>query len=105
MSMTETPTPAPTPIPILSQHELRKRKWEREGDTVGNYRVVCAHCQKEAFKRHPTAKFCGIDCQEKHRYERLRDGRSAPRLAVDGEIVQDRRAQSAVPSRGGSPAC
>lgn len=58
-----------------SQQELRKLKWEREGDSVGNYRIVCVNCQKEAFKRHPSAKFCGIDCQEKHRYEKIKGKR------------------------------
>jgi hypothetical protein len=55
-----------------AQQELRKKKWEQVGDTIGNYRIECSYCGKEAFKRHPTAKFCGIDCQEKHRYEKIK---------------------------------
>lgn len=57
---------------MTTQHEQRKKKWEECGDSVGNYRIVCVYCNKEAFKRHPTAKYCGIDCQEKHRYEKIK---------------------------------
>ena len=66
----------------LTQHELRKRKWERDGDTVGNYRIVCECCQKEAFKRHPSAKFCGIDCQEKSRYEKIKRAKMEPKVGT-----------------------
>jgi hypothetical protein len=61
---------------MLKEQELRKQHWERLGhDSIGNYRIVCLGCQTECFKKHPTAKYCSINCQEKHRYEKIKAAR------------------------------